>query len=89
MFPFVTGPKNFQLDRLMAIFYSIVEENVAPSASILCQISSLVSLNLLAQITSDDQIDCPKYKCLVNFLSISEIAKQLQFDIVQYLYDFV
>ncbi|KAJ7388423.1 Origin recognition complex subunit 5 [Desmophyllum pertusum] len=85
----LTGPKNFQLDRLMAIFYSIVEENVAPSASILCQISSLVSLNLLAQITSDDQIDCPKYKCLVNFLSISEIAKQLQFDIVQYLYDFV
>ncbi|KAL9961950.1 hypothetical protein ACROYT_G030994 [Oculina patagonica] len=85
----LTGPKNFQLDRLMAIFYSIVEENVAPSASILCQISSLVSLNLLAQITSDDQIDCPKYKCLVNFLSISDIAKQLQFDIVQYLYDFV
>jgi len=85
----LTGPKNFQLDRLMAIFYSIVEENVAPSASILCQISSLVSLNLLTQITPDDQIDCPKYKCLVNFLSISEIAKQLQFDIVQYLYDFV
>jgi len=88
-FVYVTGPKNFQLDRLMAIFYSIVEENVAPSASILCQISSLVSLNLLTQITPDDQIDCPKYKCLVNFLSISEIAKQLQFDIVQYLYDFV
>ncbi|XP_068750638.1 origin recognition complex subunit 5-like isoform X1 [Montipora capricornis] len=85
----LTGPKNFQLDRLMAIFYSIVEESVSPSASILCQISSLVSLNLLAQVTSDDQIDCPKYKCLVNFLTISDIAKQLKFDIMQYLYDFV
>ena len=73
----------------MAIFYSIVEDNVAPSASILCQISSLVSLNLLAQVTSDDQIDCPEYKCLVNFLTDSEIAKQLKFNIVQYLYDFV
>ena len=83
------GPTNFPLDRLMAIFYSIVEDNVAPSASILCQISFLVSLNLLAQVTSDDQIDCPKYKCLVNFLTISEIVKQLKFDIVQYLYDFV
>ena len=83
------GPKNFPLDCRMAIFYSTVEDNVAPSASILCQISSLVSLNLLAQVTSDDQIDCPKYKCLVNFLTDSEIAKQLKFNIVQYLYDFV
>ena len=87
--PVGIGPKNFPLDCRMAIFYSTVEDNVAPSASILCQISSLVSLNLLAQVTSDDQIDCPKYKCLVNFLTISEIAKQLKFDIVQYLYDFV
>lgn len=73
----------------MAIFYSIVEDNVVPSASILCQISSLVSLNLLAQVTSDDQIDCPKYKCLVNFHSICDIAKQLKFEIMHYLYDFV
>lgn len=85
----LTGPKNFQMDRLMAIFYSIVEDKVAPTANILCQISSLVSLNLLAQITADDQIDCPKYKCLVSFNTISEIARQLEFDIVQYLYDFV
>mgnify|MGYP002259967950 FL=1 len=73
----------------MAIFYSIVEDNVVPSASILCQISSLVSLNLLAQVTSDDQIDCPKYKCLVNFQTICDIAKQLKFEIMHYLYDFV
>ncbi|XP_015754907.1 PREDICTED: origin recognition complex subunit 5-like [Acropora digitifera] len=85
----LTGPKNFPLDRLMAIFYSIVEDNVVPSASILCQISSLVSLNLLAQVTSDDQIDCPKYKCLVNFQTICDIAKQLKFEIMHYLYDFV
>ena len=74
--PVGVGPKNFPLDCRMAIFYSTVEDNVAPSASILCQISSLVSLNLLAQLTSDDQIDC---KCLVNFLTDSEIAKQLKF----------
>ena len=82
------GPKNFPLDRLMAIFYSIVEEKVAPSASILSQISSLVSLNLLARVNADDQIDSTKYKCLVSFHFIQGIARQLEFDIAQYLYDF-
>ena len=82
-----TGPKGFLLDRLMAIFYSIVEDRVAPSASILSQISSLVSLNLLARINADDQIGSPKYKCLVSFEFIQGVAKQLEFDIVQYLYN--
>ena len=72
----------------MAIFYSIVEEKVAPSASILSQISSLVSLNLLARVNADDQIDSTKYKCLVSFHFIQGIARQLEFDIAQYLYDF-
>ena len=73
----------------MAIFYTIVENNVAPSASILSQISSLVSLNLLSQVSADDLIDAAKYKCLVGFEFIKGIAKQLEFDIVQYLFDFV
>ncbi|XP_001624329.2 origin recognition complex subunit 5 [Nematostella vectensis] len=85
----LTGPKAFPLDRLMAIFYTIVEDNVAPSASILSQITSLVSLNLLSQTSADDQIDAAKYKCLVSFDFIRGIAKQLDFDIVQYLFDFV
>lgn len=83
------GPKAFPLDRLMAIFYTIVEDKVAPTASILSQIASLVSLNLLSQVSADDQIDSAKYKCLVSFDFIKGIARQLEFDIVQYLFDFV
>lgn len=89
LFSLFLGPKAFPLDRLMAIFYTIVEDKVAPSASILSQISSLVSLNLLSQISADDQIDSAKYKCLVGFDFIKGIAKQLEFDILQYLFDFV
>ncbi|KXJ19076.1 Origin recognition complex subunit 5 [Exaiptasia diaphana] len=85
----LSGPKAFPLDRLMAIFYTIVEDKVAPSASIMSQISSLVSLNLLSQVSADDQIDSAKYKCLVSFDFIKGIAKQLEFDILQYLFDFV
>jgi len=32
------GPKPFPLDRLMAIFYSIVEGRVAPTANIFMQV---------------------------------------------------
>ena len=34
------GPKPFPLDRLMAIFYSIIEEPVAPSADVYSQVST-------------------------------------------------
>ena len=33
------GPKPFPLDRLMAIFYSIVEGKVAPTANIFMQVN--------------------------------------------------
>ncbi|CAI8006247.1 Origin recognition complex subunit 5 [Geodia barretti] len=56
------GPKPFPLDRLMAIFYSILEEAVAPSADIYSQISSLVTLQLVSQLHTKDLLDGPKYK---------------------------
>lgn len=36
------GPKVFPIDRLMAIFYSIVEERVTPSLNIFVQVSLLI-----------------------------------------------
>ena len=41
--PRLTGPKTFPIDRLMAIFYSIVEERVAPSVNLFVQVLFLVS----------------------------------------------
>ena len=37
------GPKPFPLDRLMAIFYSIVEGRVAPTANIFMQVRICVT----------------------------------------------
>ena len=34
----LTGPKAFPLDRMMAIFYAIVDDQVAPSANIQSQV---------------------------------------------------
>lgn len=83
------GPKPFPLDRLLAIFYSVVDSRVAPTASIFSQISSLVTLQLLTQVGHDDQLDAPKYKCAVSLDFIQAISRTVSFDIIRYLYDFL
>ncbi|XP_075684405.1 origin recognition complex subunit 5 isoform X3 [Rhinoderma darwinii] len=83
------GPKPFALDRLLAILYSIVDSRVAPTANIFCQISSLVTLQLLTLVGHDDQLDGPKYKCTVSLDFIRAVARTVNFDIVRYLYDFL
>lgn len=83
------GPKPFPLDRLLAIFYSVVDSRVAPTASVFCQISSLVTLQLLNQVGHDDQLDAPKYKCAVSLDFILAISRTVSFDMVKYLYDFL
>ncbi|ESO06990.1 hypothetical protein HELRODRAFT_76855 [Helobdella robusta] len=83
------GPKFFPLDRMMAIFYSIVEEKVVPTANTFSQISSLVSLGLLSQSSMVDQLDGQKYKCLVTLEQIKSVAKSVGFEIMRYLYDFI
>jgi len=83
------GPKAFPMDRLMAIFYSIVDERVPPSANILSQLSSLVSLKLIANAGSQagESIDAKKFKCCVSLEFIQTICKTIHFDINHYLYD--
>ncbi|XP_053377322.1 origin recognition complex subunit 5-like isoform X2 [Mercenaria mercenaria] len=83
------GPKPFPLDRLMAIFYSIVDGRVAPTANIFMQITSLVSLHFLGHAVGEDQIEQPKYKCLVSLEFIKAVARTVNFDVLRYLYDFV
>jgi len=81
------GPKAFPIDRLMAIFYSIVDERVPPSANILSQLSSLVTLKLIANAGTADSIDAKKFKACVSLEFIQGISKTIHFDINHYLYD--
>jgi len=83
------GPKAFPIDRLMAIFYSIVDERVPPTANILSQLSSLVSLKLIANAGTGDSIDAKKFKVCVSLEFIQNISKTIHFDINHYLYDMI
>ncbi|PSN39600.1 Origin recognition complex subunit 5 [Blattella germanica] len=69
------GPKPFAVDRLLAIFYAIVKEDVNLTAILLSQMSSLVKLQLLT-VVGDDRIDMPRYK-------------NVNFNIRNYLYEYL
>lgn len=83
------GPKPFTLDRMLSIFFSIVGERVLPSAMIFSQISSLVSMRLVSRVSLDDQLDCPKYKCIAELDLVEKIGKTVNVDVMGYLDDFI
>jgi len=83
------GPHAFSLNRLMAIFYAVVDSRVPPTMNLFSQVTNLVSLQLLTRISREDEIDSPKYKCLASIDSVSAISKTVNFELLKYLYDLV
>lgn len=82
------GPKVFTLDRLLAIFYAILEEKIGLTSNLLAQIATLVELKLIAGGKEID-LDTAKYKCIVSYDFISAVAQTVGFNIRKYLYDFM
>ncbi|XP_044754857.1 origin recognition complex subunit 5 isoform X2 [Coccinella septempunctata] len=82
------GPKPFSLDRLLAIFYAILDENIGFNNNLLVQLSSLVELQLLSSLSDSYVLDGHKYKCNVNFDFIQTVSKMVGFSIRKYLSDF-
>ncbi|RZB73482.1 origin recognition complex subunit 5 [Asbolus verrucosus] len=82
------GPKPFTFDRLLAIFYSILDDRVGFNNNLLVQVSSLVELQLLSSLSDSSNLDSPKYKCNVNFDFIQTVSKMVGFNIRKYLSDF-
>lgn len=82
------GPKVFTLDRLLAIFYAILDEKIGLTSNLLSQIATLVELKLIAGGKEID-LDTTKYKCIVGYDFISAVAQTVGFNIRKYLYDFM
>ncbi|XP_023948043.2 origin recognition complex subunit 5 [Bicyclus anynana] len=82
------GPKIFTLDRLLAIFYAILEEKIGLTSNLLAQIATLVELKLIAGSKEID-LDASKYKCIVGYDFISAVAQTVGFNVRKYLYDFM
>ncbi|KAG2203665.1 hypothetical protein INT46_004299 [Mucor plumbeus] len=82
------GPKAFPVERMLAIFYSIIDDTLEDTVDIQLQITSLTTLRLLVRTTGMDRLDGAKYKCNVNFEFIRTVAKTVRFEVDKYLYDF-
>jgi len=83
------GPKAFPVERMLAIFYSIIEEKLDDAIDIPVQITSLTTLRLLLRTTNMDKLDGAKYKCNVSFDFIRGVARSVRFEIDKYLFDFI
>ncbi|KAG2173143.1 hypothetical protein INT43_004516 [Umbelopsis isabellina] len=83
------GPKAFPVERMLAIFYSIIDEQLDDGIDIPVQITSLTTLRLLIHTTKMDKLDGAKYKCNVSFDFIRGVARSVRFEIDKYLFDFI
>lgn len=85
------GPKSFNIDRLLAIFYAILDEKVGLTCNLMAQISSLVHLNLLNYVSGENNImdGSTRLQCAISLDLILHIGRSVGFNVRQYLSDFM
>uniref|UniRef100_A0A182LVA6 Origin recognition complex subunit 5 n=1 Tax=Anopheles culicifacies TaxID=139723 RepID=A0A182LVA6_9DIPT len=88
------GPKAFNIDRLLAIFYAILDEKVGLTCNLMAQISTLVHLKLLTYVSVDGggggMLDgsVTRLQCTVGLDFIMHVGRMVGFNVRQYLSDF-
>ena len=60
---------------------------VEASSEIYTQIASLVTLRLLGQVSNPDNLEAPKYKCLVAMHDVQKVAATVHFELVKYVFE--
>uniref|UniRef100_A0A1A9WXE0 Origin recognition complex subunit 5 n=1 Tax=Glossina brevipalpis TaxID=37001 RepID=A0A1A9WXE0_9MUSC len=85
------GPKTFTIDRLLAIFYAILDEKVGLTCNLLSQISTLVQLKLLSFVSGENNVmdGAARLQCTVGLEFVVFIGKVVGFNVRQYLCDFM
>eukprot|EP00842_Homolaphlyctis_polyrhiza_P005086 jgi/Hompol1/5579/HPOL_004553-RA len=83
------GPKPFAVERMLAIFYNIVDDEVDLGFNVHHQIATLVSLRLLIRISSMDNLDAARCKCNASYEFVAAVGASVRFDLSKYLFDFV
>ena len=85
------GPKSFTIDRLLAIFYAILEDKVGLTCNLLSQISTLVHLKLLNFVAGENNImdGSARLQCTISLEFVLYIGKVVDFNVRQYLCDFM
>ncbi|RKO85407.1 origin recognition complex subunit [Blyttiomyces helicus] len=82
------GPKSFDLERMLAIFYNIIDDKIPMSIDVQKQIASLITLRLLVRVTKQERLETVRCKCNVGFDLVHQVAQSVGFELGRYLYDF-
>eukprot|EP01147_Barroeca_monosierra_P010030 gene10030-2204_t len=82
-----SAPKPFSLSRLFAIFHSLLGEKVDMTAEMYSHVASLVSLRLLSQATSHENLDSAKFKCNISIEDAFYLGRTIEIDIAAYLHE--
>jgi origin recognition complex subunit 5 len=82
------GPKVFPVERMLAIFYSIITDDVAFSQDIQLQVTSLITLRLLTRVSPADRLDDIRCRCNASYEFIRKVAQSVRFEIDHYLFEF-
>lgn len=84
------GPKSFTIDRLLAIFYAIIEEKIELTCNLLSQILTLVDLNFLTFVSGENSImeGNARLQSTIGMNFAINIGKVVGFDVKKYLTDF-
>ncbi len=85
--PTLLPSKLFPLDRLLAIFYVIYEDERL-TGDINSQLSSLMSLNLLARASGSayDALDDIRLRCVCSHAVVARLAEALHFELHKFLH---
>lgn len=84
------GPKSFTIDRLLAIFYAILDEKVGLTCNLLAQISTLVNLHFLTFVSNENNIleGSARLQSTIGLDFAINIGKLVGFNVKQYLTDY-
>jgi len=82
------GPQAFPLERLLAIFRSVLPHDMkGGGADIMCMVATLVGLRLIVGAgAGGDVLDgCGKWRCIVGWDFVNNVARGIQCDLESYL----
>lgn len=84
------GPKSFTIDRLLAIFYAILDEQLGLTCNLMAQISTLVDLNFLTFSSGESNImeGSSRLQSTIGLDFAINIGKVVGFDTKRFLSDF-
>jgi len=83
------GRKAFPMERMLAIFSSLINEPVMSDVAIHSQIATLVSLRYLSRVSRYAELDMPKFRCNISYDMAKNLAQDVRVDLDGYLHDFV